>query len=70
MQKTFSFNVRGAHNKLAGLPAEVAARGVVSCSAGNHAVGMAHSANQLGIQATIVFPNSAELRKVLYCSVM
>ncbi|KAJ1917187.1 threonine deaminase [Tieghemiomyces parasiticus] len=56
LQPVFSFKIRGAYNRMYHLtPAEKAA-GVVACSAGNHAQGVAFSAQKLGIKATIVMP--------------
>ncbi len=52
----FSFKIRGAYNKLSALPEEARARGVVACSAGNHAQGVAMSARMLGCRAVIVMP--------------
>ena len=55
-QPVFSFKLRGAYNKMAGLsPAELA-RGVIAASAGNHAQGVALSAERLGCRAVIVMP--------------
>lgn len=56
MQPVFSFKIRGAYNKIAKLSPEARARGVVACSAGNHAQGVAISAARLGINATIIMP--------------
>ncbi|KAI5858395.1 tryptophan synthase beta subunit-like PLP-dependent enzyme [Tricharina praecox] len=56
LQPVFSFKVRGAYNKMAHLPVEERWKGVVACSAGNHAQGVAFSAKHLGIPATIVMP--------------
>ncbi|MEM1427356.1 MAG: threonine ammonia-lyase, biosynthetic, partial [Cyanobacteria bacterium P01_H01_bin.130] len=56
MQPVFSFKLRGAYNKMASLPPEVLARGVIAASAGNHAQGVALAAQRLGTQATIVMP--------------
>jgi len=54
----FSFKLRGAYNRMAGLgPAERAA-GVVAASAGNHAQGVAFAASRLGIDACIVMPRT------------
>ncbi|MCF5420822.1 pyridoxal-phosphate dependent enzyme, partial [Pseudomonas syringae] len=50
LQPVFSFKIRGAYNKLAQLPAEQTARGVVTASAGNHAQGLALAARELGIK--------------------
>lgn len=56
MQPVFSFKLRGAYNKMAQLSAEQLKRGVIAASAGNHAQGVALSANKLGCEATIVMP--------------
>nr|WP_196139653.1 threonine ammonia-lyase, biosynthetic [Aliikangiella sp. G2MR2-5] len=55
-QPVHSFKLRGAYNRLASLNSERKARGVVAASAGNHAQGVALSAQKLGIKATIVMP--------------
>ena len=55
-QPVHSFKLRGAYNRLANLNAKRKARGVVAASAGNHAQGVALSAQKLGIKATIVMP--------------
>ncbi len=55
-QPVFSFKLRGAYNKMAGLSAEQLARGVICASAGNHAQGVALSAARLGCRAVIVMP--------------
>lgn len=52
----FSFKLRGAYNMIANLPPSLKAKGVIACSAGNHAQGVAYSAKQMGINATIVMP--------------
>ncbi|MEO1132818.1 MAG: threonine ammonia-lyase, biosynthetic, partial [Cyanobacteria bacterium J06639_1] len=56
MQSVFSFKLRGAYNKMAQLPPDELARGVIAASAGNHAQGVALGARQLGTRATIVMP--------------
>ena len=56
LQPVFSFKLRGAYNKMAKLSAEELARGVITASAGNHAQGVALSAERLGCAATIVMP--------------
>lgn len=64
-QKTGSFKLRGAYNKIARLmesPAPPAS--IIACSAGNHAQGVAFSASALGVRATIVMPKSTPLAKV------
>ena len=64
LQITGSFKVRGAYFKIAMLPEEERAKGVIACSAGNHAQGVALSAQRLGIDATIFIPSIAPLSKV------
>jgi threonine dehydratase len=56
LQPVFSFKLRGAYNKMAGLSAEELARGVIAASAGNHAQGVALGAQTLGCRAVIVMP--------------
>jgi len=56
MQPVFSFKLRGAYNKMAGLSSAQLQRGVVAASAGNHAQGVAMAAQVLGCAATIVMP--------------
>lgn len=64
LQKTGSFKIRGAANRLRTLPPEVLARGVVAASAGNHAQGVAYAAGMIGVQSTIVMPRWAPISKV------
>ena len=64
LQKTGSFKIRGAYNKIRKLTDEEAARGVIACSAGNHAQGVAVSATRRGIKSTICMPEDAPLMKV------
>lgn len=64
LQKTGSFKVRGACNKIASLTDEEKANGVIASSAGNHAQGVALGAKMSGIKATIVMPATAPLAKV------
>ena len=56
LQPIFSFKLRGAYNKIAQLDATNRQAGVIAASAGNHAQGVAFSAQRLGIPATIVMP--------------
>src|SRR6187397_936690 len=56
LQPVFSFKLRGAYNKMAGLSAAALRRGVITASAGNHAQGVALAAQKLGCRATIVMP--------------
>lgn len=64
LQITGSFKVRGAYYKMAVLPNEKRAKGVIACSAGNHAQGVALSAQRMGIKATIFIPSVAPLSKI------
>lgn len=63
-QKTGSFKPRGALNKLKNLTEAEKKRGVITISAGNHAQGLAYAASLLGIEATVVMPQSAVKSKV------
>ncbi len=56
LQPVFSFKLRGAYNKMAGLSPAQLARGVIAASAGNHAQGVALAAQKLGCRALIVMP--------------
>ncbi|MDR0701151.1 MAG: threonine ammonia-lyase, biosynthetic [Azoarcus sp.] len=64
MQPVFSFKLRGAYNKMANLPAAALRRGVICASAGNHAQGVALSAQKLGTPAVIVMPATTPQIKV------
>jgi threonine dehydratase len=63
LQRTGSFKFRGAFNKLSSIPLDARGGGVVAFSSGNHAQGVAHAAQLLGMQATIVMPEDAPLSK-------
>lgn len=63
-QPVFSFKIRGAYNKMAHLSKEELAKGVVCCSAGNHAQGVALSAKMLGCRAVIIMPVATPSIKV------
>jgi len=63
LQRTGSFKLRGAYNKLSSLSESERKRGVVAASAGNHAQGVAYAARELGIKATIFMPIGASLPK-------
>lgn len=63
-QRTGSFKVRGALNRIAGLTADERKRGVVTMSAGNHGQGVAFAAREMGTHATIVMPATAVKSKV------
>ncbi|HEV7214137.1 MAG TPA: threonine/serine dehydratase [Chloroflexota bacterium] len=64
LQRTGSFKLRGAYNKIAGLSAAERARGVITYSSGNHAQGVACAAGLLGIRAVVVMPEDAIPAKV------
>lgn len=64
-QRTGSFKIRGAYNKISQLTSEEKLRGVVASSAGNHAQGVALSAQLAGVKSTIVMPENAPLNKTL-----
>jgi threonine dehydratase len=64
IQKTGSFKIRGAANKIYGLSEAEAACGVICASAGNHAQGVAWAANARGVCATVVMPTRAPVAKV------
>lgn len=65
LQKTGSFKIRGAYNKIRSLTDSEQAKGVIAASAGNHAQGVAYAATAAGIKATIVMPEAAPLAKVM-----
>ncbi len=64
LQRTGSYKIRGAYNRLAQLSEAEKARGVVAASAGNHAQGVALAARELGISATIFMPLGVALPKL------
>lgn len=64
LQNTGSFKLRGAYYKMTRLTDEEKARGVVACSAGNHAQGVALAAKKNGIKAVICLPDGAPISKV------
>lgn len=64
LQITGSFKVRGAYYKISQLSDEEKARGVIACSAGNHAQGVALAAQKAGIPAVICLPDGAPISKV------
>lgn len=64
LQVTGSFKLRGAYYKISQLSDEEKAKGIVACSAGNHAQGVAMSASRKGISSTICMPDSAPVMKV------
>jgi len=64
LQKTGSFKIRGAYNRIAALSPAEAARGAVAASAGNHGQALAWAASRAGVRATIVMPTTAAIAKI------
>lgn len=64
LQLTGAFKLRGAFNKIRSLTPQEAARGVIACSAGNHAQGVALSSTKLGVRSIICMPAGAPISKV------
>ena len=64
LQRTGSFKLRGAYNKIAKMDDEAKAKGLIASSAGNHAQGVAYAAKQAGVKSTIVMPAHTPLIKV------
>lgn len=64
LQRTGSFKIRGAYNKISGLEPSAREAGVIAASAGNHAQGVAYAARMLGIPCQIVMPIGASLSKI------
>lgn len=64
LQKTGSFKIRGAYNKIVKLDEEAKKKGLIASSAGNHAQGVAYAAKKLGVKATICMPAHTPLIKV------
>ena len=56
LQKTGSFKIRGAYNRIAALSDKEKTRGVIAASAGNHGQALAYAATRAGVKATIVMP--------------
>ncbi len=65
MQKTGSFKIRGAYNKISSLTDRERARGVVAASAGNHAQGVAYAASRFGLKAIVVMPEGSPITKIM-----
>ena len=64
LQRTGSFKMRGAWNRISRIPEGDRSKGVVAFSSGNHAQGVAESARLLGMKATIVMPSDAPAAKI------
>jgi len=67
LQKTGSFKLRGAYNKVCSLTPEERSKGVVTASSGNHGLAVAFVAKMMGIKATVVVPENAPKIKVERC---
>ena len=65
LQKTGSFKIRGAYNRIAALAPDEKERGVIAASAGNHGQALAYAASRAGVKATVVMPTSAAIAKIL-----
>ena len=64
LQLTGSFKLRGAYYKISQLSEEQKAAGIIACSAGNHAQGVALAASRMGIKSTICMPDGAPISKI------
>ena len=64
LQPVFSFKIRGAYNKISKVKKKGSSRPVIAASAGNHAQGVAYSANKLGLKSVIVMPITSPLIKI------
>ena len=64
LQKTGSFKIRGAFNRIAAMADGQRGRGVIAASAGNHGQALSYAATRAGIKATIVMPRTASISKV------
>ena len=64
LQRTGSFKFRGAWNAVSQIPESERAKGVVACSSGNHAQGVAEAARLIGVEATILMPADAPALKI------
>ncbi len=64
LQVTGSFKLRGAYNKISALTPEQREAGIIACSAGNHAQGVALAATKMGIKSVVCMPDGAPISKV------
>jgi threonine dehydratase len=64
LQRTGSFKIRGAYNRVANLSSDESAHGVIAASAGNHGQALAYAATRAGVKATIVMPRTAAIAKI------
>ena len=65
LQKTGSFKIRGAYNRIVALSPEEKQKGVIAASAGNHGQALAYAASRAGVKATVVMPQTAAIAKIL-----
>ena len=65
LQRTGSFKVRGAYYKISRITDEEKSRGVIACSAGNHAQGVAIASTKFGIKSIICMPEGAPISKIM-----
>lgn len=70
LQKTGSFKIRGAYNKICSLTSEERSKGVITASAGNHAAAVALAAKMMNIKATVVVPEKAPKNKIARCQAL
>src|ERR1700722_2994570 len=64
LQRTGSFKIRGAYNRVATLTPDEAEHGVIAASAGNHGQALAYAATHASVKATIVMPRTAAIAKI------
>ena len=64
LQVTGSFKIRGAYYKINRLSKDELSRGIIACSAGNHAQGVALAATRLGVKSVVCMPDGAPISKV------
>ncbi len=64
LQVVRSYKIRGAYNKMASLPSDDLAKGVVCASAGNHAQGLAYACRKMGVRGTVFMPTTTPAQKV------
>ena len=67
LQKTGSFKLRGAYNKIRSLTLEERGKGVITASSGNHALAVSFVAKMMGLKAIVVVPENAPRTKVERC---
>ncbi len=67
LQKTGSFKLRGAYNKICSLTPEERRRGVITASSGNHALAVSHVSSMIGLKSIVVVPENAPRTKVERC---